>query len=789
MKYLRTFLSSLALLLLAGAALALPGSIKGKIFDQANHEPVMGVTVTVLNTPFGAISDSGGIFTVSNLPPGYYNLRFSRMGYKVILKNRVLVRSAMPTLMEVDMGVKPLSLSGMVVKSTYFEKTKDAVSSSHRMDFEEITAQPGGYFDVQRAVQALPSVASVADQNNEIIVRGGNAGENLFLVDNIEVPNPNHFSKQGASGGAVGIINTDFIRQMDFFTGAFPAKYGNKVSSVMDIKLRDGTGERQRVKAEGGFSGLGLTWEGPFVPASTFLLSYHKSYPSFIRSRFGITGIPHYSNLQGKFAYDINPRQKVTVLALYGNDDYRLDIENALKDDFQHSVNYSSWQYTVGASFHTVYPQGYTIHTLSRNFNHWTQTEADTNGTETYRAYANEGETSFKMDMGFYLSSDKKNELGLGFAVRNTQVSNDIWLKADTMLIYDPYTGVVTDTTSYIYDLRVHKYPWPWRYAGYLQHSWTPVSFFTLRSGVRFDYVDYTSQMDISPRIGTSFQIFENTALNFSYGRCYQPPDWYQLGIDTANRRLQSKYNDQFVAGLEHIFAEDIKGTLEAYYKTFRDVPIQKVLTTSDPSDRSNIYINQGRGYSQGVELFLQKKVKENFWGTLSYSYSTSQMEDPRYPGTYYDWDYDYRNIATAIAGYRNNFNDQLWYVDMRYKWWFLPLSVIPLFPGDETEYSIRWRFLGGRPYTPMIMHPELRLWQIDEQVRLNTERADPYNRVDFHAQRRWFWDRVGLVSYFEIDNLTNYPNIWEYQYTWDGKRKPIYQYGLNLTAGIIIEF
>jgi hypothetical protein len=212
-------------------------------------------------------------------------------------------------------------------------------------------------------------------------------------------------------------------------------------------------------------------------------------------------------------------------------------------------------------------------------------------------------------------------------------------------------------------------------------------------------------------------------------------------------------------------------------------------MTTGDPSDTSNVYLNCGRGYSQGVELFLQKKVKENFWGTLSYSYSLSQMEDPRYPGTYYDWDYDYGSIVTAIAGYRCNFNDKLWYVDLRYKWWFPPLSVIPVFPGDETEYSLRWRFLGGRPYTPMIMHPELRLWQLDPLTRLNSERAEPYNRVDFYIKRRWFLDRLGLVSYFEIDNLTNYPNIWEYQYTTDAKRKPIYQYGFNLTAGLIVEY
>jgi outer membrane receptor for ferrienterochelin and colicin len=711
------------------------------------------------------------------------------MGYKTILKSRVLVRSAMPTVLEVELGVKPISLSGMVVKPSFFEKTKDATVSSQRMDFEEIVSQPGGYFDVQRAVLALPSVAAVADQNNEIIVRGGNYGENLFLVDNVEIPNPNHFAKQGTSGGAVGIINTDFIRQVDFFTGAFPTKYGNKASSVIDIKLREGSYENQRFKIDAGISGLGGTWEGPFNPSSSFMASFRKSFPTFINSRFGITGVPHYSNFQGKYAYNISPRKKFTFMALYGLDDYSLDIDNALKDDFDHSVNYSAWQYTLGASLHTVYNQGYSVHTISRNFNHWTQNEADTSGVQTYRGLSNEGETAFKLDLGFYASEDKKNELQLGMAVKNTQVTYDIWLKPDTLLIYDPFTGEVVDTTNYIYDLKVNKIPWPWRYSGYCQYRWESLFWLTLRAGIRCDYTDYTDQFDLAPRAGLSFHLPASTDFNLSYGRCYQPPDWYQLGIDTANRRLQSKYTDQYVAGIEHLFSEDTKGTIEIYYKSYRQVPILKALTTPDPSDRSNVYVNQGRGYAQGAELFLQKKVKENLWGSLSYSFSQAQMEDPRYPGTYYDWDFDYRNIVTAICGYRNDFKSKLWYVDMRYKWWFFPLSVIPVFPSDETDYSIRWRFLGGRPYTPMIRHPDLQLWQIDEQVVLNSKRAEPYNRVDFLAQRRWFWDKLGIVSYFEVDNLTNYPNIWEYQYTADGKRKPIYQYGLSVTAGLILEF
>jgi hypothetical protein len=209
--------------------------LSGKVVDETTQEPLPGVNVMIVGTNKGAATDINGYFKIEGLEPKIYNVKFSMLGYKVIIKNRVVVKSNLLNFLIIELKEEPIQMKGVVVKPSFFEKAKDAVVSSRRMDFGEIISQPSGCYDVQRAVQALPAVVSGTDQDNEIIVRGGNYGENLFVIDNIEVQNPNHFAWQGTGGGPVSIINTQFVREIDFIAGAFPAKYGDKVSSVMEV--------------------------------------------------------------------------------------------------------------------------------------------------------------------------------------------------------------------------------------------------------------------------------------------------------------------------------------------------------------------------------------------------------------------------------------------------------------------------------------------------------------------------------------------------------------------------
>ena len=763
------------------------GSITGRATDESTQEALPQANVIVLGTTKGAATDEEGYFRIGELDPGVYNVQFSMIGYKTIIKNRITVKPGVSTFLRVELKEEPIQMKGITVKASFFEKTKDAIVSSKRMDFNEIISQPGGCWDVQRAVQALPAVVSGTDQNNEVIVRGGNYGENLFMVDNIEIQNPNHFGWQGTGGGPVNIINPEFIREVDFIAGAFPARYGDKASSVMDIKLRDPSRNRLNVKFDIGMAGAGGSIEGP-IKNGAYMISGHRSFLSLISSSFGLTAVPNYYSVQGKLIYDLSRSHKLIINEIYGNDWIQIEEEaSAYKSRMDITIDAKSYQYTLGSTLKSLFKNGYSLFTLSRTLNNWNHFVTDTNKIDIYYNYATEAENSVKFDLT--LKPRDRSEVCLGVYLKNPQINYDTWQKPDTMFIYDPTTGTVIDTLDYIYRLEVKKDTSSLKYGGYVQYKQNIKGLLTLTTGLRYTWFDYTKNRLLSPRIGGSLRMFRDTDLNLAYGRCCQPPEWYELLYDEKNSKLKSQYTDQYIIGIEHLFAEDVKGTIEAYYKKYKDVPIARAYTTPDPNDWDNVYVNKGDGYCKGVEFFLQKKVKENLWGTLSYSYSIARMKDPRYPEKEYSWNFDFRNVFTIVVGYRKEFQELPWYNEMRRKWWYNIVSFIPIAPADVSEYSFRYRYIGGKPYTPLTYHPEWRKWTLDEEQPINSERMPPYMRFDLHLEQRWFLGSWSIGSYFEIENLFNTPNIWDYQYNGDGTKETIYQFGRMIIGGMLIEF
>ncbi len=259
--------------------------------------------------------------------------------------------------------------------------------------------------------------------------------------------------------------------------------------------------------------------------------------------------------------------------------------------------------------------------------------------------------------------------------------------------------------------------------------------------------------------------------------------------MDALNKSVKSKYTDQVVFGAEHLFAEDTKGIVETYYKLYRDVPVSLSAMTDDPNNYSTVYVNSGKGYAYGAEFFLQKKVKTNFWGTASYSYSIARAQDPRNPDIEYSWDFDYRHVANLVAGYRREYRKLDWFRNLKNKWWYRVIAFVPLVPADESEYSIAWRYTGGEPYTPMTYHPEWRKWTLDGSQPINSARQRPYDSFALHLQQRWFFNKFSLLVYWEITNLFNTPNVWDYQYNSDGTKTTIYQRARMIIGGIVVEF
>ncbi|MFH1007271.1 MAG: TonB-dependent receptor, partial [Candidatus Latescibacterota bacterium] len=632
---------------------------------------------------------------------------------------------------------------------------------------------------------------------NEIIVRGGIPGENLFLLDTIEIPNPNHFGQQGAGGGPISTINTQFVREVNFMAGAFPAKYGDKVSSVMDIALREGSRKRMEGSFDVGMAGAGGLFEGPLSGGKgSYLLSAHKSFLDLVISSWGLTAVPQYYNLQGKVVYDLDDHSKLLVNAIYGSDG--ITIEEEAEEDAsgyvgeEENVRSKSRQYAAGATLRSLWPKGFSDLTISRALNYWDTFVYGLAEDPYYSNKSTEDENTAKFD-GVYQFS-KAHELSAGVSYKEVHADHNMWADADTVFAW----GVVDSASVQLDTLTsVHQaYPvWEDRenvrsdkMAAYAQYKWRPGSGIIVNLGLRYDRFAYTGHAHLGPRLGLSYALTPNTMLNAAYGDHAQSPGYFELTAHPNNRTLDYKRTRQTVLGLEHLFREDTKGTIELYYKEYSHVPVPRSWTTTDPWDSSEgELLSAGKGDARGIEFFLQRKMSGSFQGTLSYSYSKSRSLDLRF-NEYYDWDYDYRHVFTAISSYRWKLMHKAWYQLLKeqtvYKLfaWILPFS-------DETVVSFRWRYLGGRPYTEPNYHREWHTWITGETQKLNTQRHPVYHRLDIRLDRRFMFGGWNMVTYLDIQNVTNRDNIWGVQYKENGGKENVLQFKVFPIGGLVIEF
>jgi hypothetical protein len=681
------------------------------------------------------------------------------------------------------------------VSAGYFEKAKEAVVSARSMDFEEIRRSPGDLLDIQRAVHALPSVVTGSDQVNEIIIRGGYPGENLFIMDNIEIPNPNHFAIQGAGGGQINLLNSYMVRSLDFYAGAFSAKYGDKASSVLEIHNRDGSKERFRGEGSFGIAGAGVLVEGPVNSNSSFIFSARKSFLDWIITTADLTAVPEYYSFQGKLTYDLNDQNRLLINAVYGNDNIKIEDTDAVGfGRGAENLNTKNDQYIIGATLNTFWRKNLlsktTISAVQNNFYVNVYEKNDLERNTIYITDAIESEYSIKSDNIYQAGSWA--ELTFGGSLKNIVYDYYNQLNTDTLFYYIDKTQTDSIFTIYpqkIDDLKLNSF----KSALYTQLSIDFLNKFRISAGLRHHYFDYTGFSALSPRIGISYFINPKSTVNLAYGRHYQAPNSLELISNPVNKNLKSKNTQQYVIGLEHLLRDDIKIVLEGYYKTYSDVPVKKTMTTTDPFDYDDgTYINAVDSRSKGFEVFIQKKLTNKFSALLSYARSSSEAKDPR-SNKFYNWDYDYRNVMTLISGYKFSFLNKNWYRSIKNKWWFYSVAWLPFLPADEFEISFKFRFLGGRPYTPPVYYPDLQKWVVEESQSLNSHRYRNYHRLDIRIDRRIIFNSWNFVIFFDLNNLYNRDNIWAYQYgvndAGDKEITKVLQYKTLPIGGFSIEF
>ncbi|MCK9210097.1 MAG: TonB-dependent receptor, partial [Ignavibacteriaceae bacterium] len=347
------------------------GAIKGKVIVSEGLYPLIGVNIAVKDKSRGTTSDTDGNFEIAKLPIGSYMLVYSYIGYETFTQTDIIVRPARITFVEAKMIESSLKMDDVVVSAGYFNKIEAQPVSIVNFSAEEIRRSPGAAGDVSRILFGLPSLAKTNDQKNSLIVRGGSPMENTFFVDNIEIPNINHYGTQGSSEGPIGVINIDFLKDVNFHSGGFGVNYGDRLSSVMEMTFREGNREQFDFQLDASFQALGGQVEGPINNGKgSYLFSARRSYLDWIFSSTQINGpVPTYSDYHTKVVYDLSDNLKLSILDITSIDKSNQSYEEGVKFEDNYFGGYNGGKNTFGVNLQNIWGRsGYSDISLSHNY-------------------------------------------------------------------------------------------------------------------------------------------------------------------------------------------------------------------------------------------------------------------------------------------------------------------------------------------------------------------------------------------------------------------------------------
>jgi len=715
------------------------GGISGKVIDKFNQQPVIGAVVEVIGQNIKTGTDDNGFYYIESVNAGTYSLRFSSIGYQMFVIDNVVVNSGVIT--DVLARLDIIAVDEIVVEDERFTKPGDISTSIRNLTSEEIRSVPGGFEDVGRVVQTLPGVSFVNDGRNDLIVRGGSPTENLFVVDNFSIPNINHFGSQGATGGPVSIINLNFIRDVNFITGGFSAKYGDKLSSVLEIKQREGS----RIKFMGDINlsatGFGAVFEGPIgsQKKGSWLFSAKRSYLDLIFNAAGFGFVPEYYSVQGKGVYDLNKNNFLTVNFISNLDIVKFNNDNEKKKQ-DNSVILDNDQvgYVTGIEWKSLLTKkSFATFNLTRTYTNYDYTGKDTAQVTYFKNKSKEGETSLKAE--YNVQTFKTGQLSIGIEGKYINFKNEIFKQQDSINFINPNTG-----NRYIIPyINLNDENKTYKGAAFLQLTQFLANRIKLNLGLRYDYFDYIDKKSyLSPRASASVNLIHDLYLNLSYGIFYQSPSYISLVSNNSNRKLENIRADHYISGLEYIFAPDLKASIEVYYKKYDKYPVSTerpyfILSNSGGNfEKENSFvleplISAGSGYSKGIEFYVQKTLTNNYYFNFNFSYFQAKYKS--LDGIERESDFNNRFLLTAFGGY---------------------------FIGKGWEVSGKFRFTGGRPYTPINSQNGTQL--VSEY---NSAHVPNYYSLDLRVDKKWNFKKWTLVTYIDIQNITARKNISGYEW------------------------
>ena len=754
---MRVFFTVLGLLLAHVATAQVV--IQGKVVDVMSRKPLVGAKVQLDKQEVFVQTTADGSFAINNIDPGYHTVTATLDGYESETSSELLFTYDKSPFITLEMQSLASGVGEVTIRKTSIQKREaESPVSSQKLSIREIERNPGGNRDISKIIQSLPGVISVPGFRNDVVIRGGSPSENKFYLDGIEIPIINHFQTQGSTGGPVGLLNVNFIKEVNFYTGAFPVNYANGLSSVLDFRQMDGNANKAKYRFTLGSSDVGFTADGPIGKKTTYIFSARQSYLQGLFSLLGLPFLPNFIDYQAKVKVKLNEKDDISFLMVGAVDFFRLNLKvnDNITDSIQLKSNkyilgylpvYRQWNYTFGTVYTHYGAQSKTQYFLSRNM---------LNNT-SYK-YRNNDESSEDNRIFNYKSIEEENKL----RIENSRTLRKWKLLAGTGLEYVQF-GVdnkakilipgAPGTAGTIQDIAFSTQLDLAKYSGFVRAYRNVMGNGTLSFAGRLDGNTYNKHMQNvlnQPTASVSASLptpVNGLFFNANVGQFTQLPSYTILGYRNAAGALDNqdrvKYirNRMVAAGLQYNKVRDTRITLEGFYKQYANYP----LALNDSISLGNLgtdfavvgnepvsSVCDGRAY--GMEFLLQKRSRSGLYGILAYTLSWSEFSDKNGNAVKSAW--DSRHTLSLVGG-----------VKLKRNW----------------EMGAKFRLATGRPYTPYDVQRSLvkSNWDVkgvalNDYNRLNTERLGTFSQLDVRVDKVWYFKKSSLNLYMDIQNFLN---------------------------------
>jgi hypothetical protein len=742
------------------------GALHIQVLDAASRQPLAAAEVSVVEAALTASTGSNGALVFGGLVPGSYTVEAQHPGYRPQRHADAIVKSDQQA--EVVLELAPDDAGGtlhreetITVVPTYFPEADEQPLSLTSFSYEAVRRAAASAGDVSRFVAGLPSVAKVNDSDNSLVVRGGSPMENAFFLENIEIPNINHFPAQGSSGGPIGLVNVDFLQDVDFYAGGFPPRFGDRLSSVTELRFREGNREHFGAQLDLNFAGFGAVAEGPLGQRGSFMLSARRSFLDLLVDAIGTGVAPRYSDYQGKVVYELGTHHRLTALGIAGIDQIVTDREQAHDDGNSAYGTMRSREGAGGLNWQWLWSD--------RGFS---DTSVSFNGQRFRQGYF---ETTTANDLATNASDETSWNLRHVTRYRvapwlRTELSAD----AKRLTVkYDNSFNEYTDSFGQVIpSLTLTTREEAWKAGGSAALSLTPVGWLTTTLGARTDYSSASKRTTVDPRLSTSLHLGSRTTLSGSAGRFHQELPLILLKQHEANSGLADPEATHLVAGLSQLIGGNTRLTIEAYQKRYRHFPLDptqpQLFVIDEPFERYGFFFNHetlvdsGEARARGIELQLERRASRGLYGSLNGALFRTQ----------------YRGLDGI---WRSRIFDNRYLVGIEGGWK----------PNGSWEVSMRWNYAGGVPTTPFDEDASRALGRgVSDETQVNAGRLPDYHSLNLRVDRRFHFAGSNLIAYASVWNAYNRKNVAQrYWNEIDNRADRSLQWGALPIFGLQYEF